>query len=129
MITLDSSSILAIELREPGFQHLLTKIANDPECVVGAPTVLESAVVLSQRGVANAYAQLEAFLLAQGVEVLDFSDLHSKLALEAYERFGKGRHPAKLNLGDCMAYAIARATGSALLFVGNEFSQTDIRIA
>jgi ribonuclease VapC len=69
-------------------------------------------------------------LLAQArAEVVPFTAEHAALALEGWRRFGKGRHPAGLNLGDCFAYALAKARGEPLLFKGNDFAQTDVKAA
>jgi ribonuclease VapC len=91
--------------------------------------VLECFMVLSGRAVADARTAIWRPLLRMGVRELDFTSVHRQAAEEAFERFGKGRHPARLNLGDCMAYAVARVEGLPLLYTGDDFAKTDIQTA
>ncbi|MBM4321843.1 MAG: type II toxin-antitoxin system VapC family toxin [Deltaproteobacteria bacterium] len=77
----------------------------------------------------NPAAQIAAFLMEYGVQRIAFADAHWREALAAYQRFGRGRHPARLNFGDCLSYAIARLAGQELLCTGDDFPQTDIPVA
>lgn len=125
---LDSSAILAILLGEPDTDLLRTKIESDP-VGVGAPTLFETAVVLANRRGWAFLEHLDAFLRDLAVSVVPFQAGHWAAALEAHRRFGKGRHPAALNFGDCMAYAVAKIAGEPLLCTGNDFPRTDLPLA
>ena len=92
----------------------------------GAPTLLEAALVLSSRMRRNAGVLLNEFLREADVEIISFTRDHYEVAVDAFERYGKGRHSAALNFGDCMTYAVARISGMPLLFTGRDFSKTDI---
>jgi ribonuclease VapC len=128
-VILDSSAIVAIFLREPGYLDLIDQIAGAELVGVGCPTLAETAVVLEARIGANVRGSLGAFLDEFAVERIEFGDPHWNVALDAYRRFGRGRHPARLNYGDCMSYATAWVADQPLLFVGNDFSQTDLPAA
>jgi ribonuclease VapC len=128
-VVLDSSAIVAIHLRERGFEQLVMRIAEADRVVVGAPTVLETVMVLSSRLGRDAHPVVQSFFTGRGVEVIPFTEAHLDVATKAFLRFGKGRHAAALNFGDCMAYATAALSGMPLLFTGNDFAKTDIRSA
>ena len=122
----DSSALLAILFREPEaarFEHL---IATTPRCRLSVANALEAAIVVEGRGGAAAGSELDAFLETAGVELAPVTAEHFGAARRAWQRFGKGNHPAALNFGDCFAYALAEAAGEPLLFKGNDFARTDI---
>ena len=123
---LDTSAIVAIVVREPGWEGLLDKLARAPERGVGAPTLAEAGIVLSARLRADARALLVRLLQEFEIETLPFEDAHWREAIEAWSRFGKGRHRAALNFGDCLAFATARLAGRPLLCVGGDFARTDV---
>ena len=123
---LDASAILALLLREPGCERLLPHITDAPVVAAGAPTLVETALVLSYRIPKNARVLLSEFLREADVEIISFTRDHYEVAVDAFERYGKGRHSAALNFGDCMTYAVARISGMPLLFTGKAFSKTDI---
>ena len=123
---LDSSAILAVLLREPGCEGLLRHVTEAPMVAAGAPAVVETALVLSSRIRRNSRVLLNEFLREAEVEIIPFTRDHYDVAIDAFERYGKGRHAAALNFGDCMTYAVARIAGMPLLFTGNDFSKTDI---
>lgn len=125
-LVLDSSAILAVILEEPGYEQVLDKIAEAGTVLVGAPTLLETAIVLSARIGAEAWKHLRWFLREAGAEVVPFSLDHCEAALDAFQRFGKGRHPASLNFGDCMSYATAQLAALPLLYTGQDFAKTDL---
>ena len=125
-MVLDSSAIVAIHLKEPGYGRLIDAIDHAGLVVVGAPTLLETAMVLSARLNQDARPLLLAFLRRLEVEVIAFNEEHLDAATTAFLRFGRGRHPAGLNFGDCMSYAVASVAGMPLLFTGQDFAQTDI---
>lgn len=127
---LDTSAILAILLKEPGFEELLPKLDLAPHRGVGSPTLLEAAMVLSSKaGGQPPVTVLSGFLTQFEVATVPFGELHWQVAADAFQRFGKGRHPAALNYGDCFSYATARLAGEPLLCVGNDFPQTDLELA
>ena len=123
---LDTSAILAVLLREPGCEGLLRHIAQAQMVGVGAPTVVETAMVLSARIRKNSRVLLNEFLREAEVEIIPFTRDHYEIAVDAFERYGKGRHSAALNFGDCMTYAVTRVSGMPLLFTGSDFSATDL---
>ena len=123
---IDSSVLIAILENEPEAARLIEAIADDPVHLISAVSVVEtSIVILNRRGEAGV-AELDAFLQEAGIETVAVTPEQATLARQAYERYGKGRHPAKLNFGDCFSYAAAVAYGEPLLFKGNDFSETDI---
>jgi ribonuclease VapC len=128
-MVLDSSAIVAVHLREPGHERLVDAMENADILVVGTPTLLETAMVLSARLAQDSRPLLFAFLRRMRAEVVPFNETHLDVAVAAFLRFGRGRHPAGLNFGDCMAYAIAATSGMPLLFTGDDFSRTDIAVA
>jgi ribonuclease VapC len=126
VISLDSSIIVAIALREPGFRDFARLIARR-DSIVGRPTVLESHMVLRDRSGDDGIAILDRLLAHPRIQVIDFDERHLGVARRAFDRFGKGQgHPAQLNYGDCMAYAVAKVHGAPLLYKGNDFQHTDI---
>lgn len=126
---LDSSALIAILFAEPGYLDLVDRILEADRAGVGAPTLAETGVVfIGRRGGRNAEA-VSGLIEELGVAVLPFGPAEWVIAVEAFRRFGRGRHPAALNFGDCLAYATARASRDTLLFVGTDFAKTDIKPA
>jgi len=125
-LILDSSAILAAIFREPDYARVLDRIGNAESVGVGAPTFVESAIVLSSRLQRDARPVLNEFLRQAGAELIPLGPEHVDAAVDAFLRYGKGRHPAALNFGDCLTYAIAAAAGVPLLYTGSDFVQTDI---
>ena len=123
---LDSSALVAILCEEPGHRALIDKILASDLIAVGAPTVFETAMVLTIKTRQDGLALVHDFLRESGAVVISFAEEHSSCAFAGYLQYGKGRHPAALNLGDCLSYAAAKVSGQPLLLVGNDFSQTDI---
>jgi ribonuclease VapC len=127
MIVVDASALVAIALDEPDANRFLQAIAGAGEAIMPAPTALEVHLVLSRRFGPND-DRLTAPLLGHGViRIVDWTEHHLTLAREAYTRFG-GR-PARLNFGDCIVYAVAKAIDAPLLYKGEDFARTDIRSA
>jgi ribonuclease VapC len=125
-MVLDSSAIVAIHLREPGHERLIERIDTAEVVVLGVPTLLETAMVLTARLGQDARPTIFAFLRRLEAEVVPFNEEHLDAAITAFIRFGRGRHPAALNFGDCMSYAVASVAGMPLLFTGEDFRRTDI---
>ena len=128
-MTLDSSAVVAMLLREEGHRRLAEAVGRAETVAIGAPTLLETDMAMVGRFEQRGAALVEEFLEEHGVVVLSFDGRHRVAAKKAFARYGKGRHPAGLNYGDCMTYATARIAEHPLLFVGNDFAQTDIPAA
>lgn len=125
----DSSALIAILFGEPGYLDLVDRILEADRAGVGAPTLAEtSRVFIGRRGGRNAEV-VQGLIEELGVSVVSFGPAEWPIAAEAFRRFGRGRHPAALNFGDCLAYATAKALRDTLLYVGNDFSKTDIKAA
>jgi ribonuclease VapC len=125
-VILDSSAVVAVALREPGFERLLTAIGTADTLGIGAPTLVETTIVLSARLGLDARGLVNRLLFEADVTIVPFTDAHFGTALDAWLRYGRGRHAAALNFGDCLAYATARLAGEPLLYTGDDFSRTDL---
>jgi ribonuclease VapC len=125
----DASAIVAIVFREPGYEDLIEKISQAEYLGMGTPTLAETGIVLSARLGRGGKTILARLCQELGVVPIPFDDAHWREAVDAYERFGRGRHPAKLNFGDCLSYATAKLAGQPLLYVGKDFNETDIERA
>jgi ribonuclease VapC len=126
MIAVDTSVILAMALAEPEAETFKSLIVREP-VTIGWPTLLEARMVLSGRGFPNAAAIIAQLVELPNVSAVTFGERHYHAAEQAFERFGKGRHPAALNMGDCLSYAVAAVAKAPLLFKGNDFGQTDVK--
>jgi ribonuclease VapC len=128
-VILDTSAVVAIIREEQGEARLVKAIEGVATVGIGTPTLVEASIVLVRRmGVVGRLA-LARFLQEKDVVTIPFEEDHFDVAAEADIRYGKGRHPAGLNYGDCMTYATARVAEHPLLFTGNDFAQTDIPAA
>ena len=125
-MVLDTSVVIAILLGEPDAPALIRALVDDPKRIMSAFSALESAVVLLGRKGPSGMRELDLLLHEANIVVVSFDDSQAALARTAYEEYGKGRHPAGLNLGDCCTYALARASGEPLLCKGRDFPQTDV---
>lgn len=125
-MVLDTSALVAVLFDEPRRAELIEKIATAPRRLISSATVIESSIVVEARLGEVAGRELDLFLHRAMVETVPVDEEQSLLARAAWRRYGKGRHPAGLNFGDVFAYALARASGEELLFVGEDFAKTDI---
>jgi ribonuclease VapC len=125
-VIVDSSAIVAIFLRETGAEDLLSALVEADFAGIGSPTAAETGLVLTTRLGHSATGYLLQFFGETGIEILPFTGLHWQRAIDAYARFGKGRHPAALNFGDCMTYATASLARQPLLCRGSDFRKTDL---
>ncbi len=125
----DSSAIIAIVFREPGHERLIDALTTESSPGIGTPTLAETGIVLSARLQRNARGLLSRLIQDFGLVEVPFGEEHWRTALDAYLQFGKGRHPAALNFGDCLTYAVAHLANEPLLFTGKDFTHTDIRPA
>ena len=128
-MTLDSSALIAILFGEHGHLDLIDRILGADQVRVGTPTLVETTLVFAGRRRTTAVGEVEGLLRELDVTVVPFGEREWRAAAAAFLRFGRGRHKAALNFGDCFAYATADAADDSLLFVGNDFAQTDIRPA
>lgn len=125
----DTSALLAVVFQEPGWERVLERMTSSSDVAAGAPTLAETGIVLRARLGEDAPGMLERMLDELGIQEVPFGEAHWRESVDAFRRFGKGRHAAGLNFGDCMAYAVARLAGEALLQIGEDFRQTDITLA
>lgn len=126
---LDTSAVLAIVFREPEAEELLGKIGAARTVGIGAPTLAEAAVVLAARVGQEGERLLGLLVERAGMVVVPFDGAHARVAADAWLRYGRGRHAASLNFGDCLAYATARLAGRPLLCKGDDFPRTDLALA
>ena len=125
-MTLDSSALIAVLFAEPGYLDLVDRIIEADHVRIGAPTLVESSMVFAGRRGAPAQGEIEGLVRELAITVAPFGEAEWRAAVDAFWRFGRGRHAAALNFGDCLAYASAAVAGDTLLFVGEDFAQTDI---
>jgi ribonuclease VapC len=123
----DTSALLAIVFKEPGHEELIQKISEAEYLGIGTPTLAETGIVLTARLGGGGITILARLCQELGLIQMPFGDAHWKEAVDAYERFGRGRHPARLNFGDCLSYATAKLSGQPLLYVGEDFTKTDLQ--
>jgi ribonuclease VapC len=130
-MVLDTSAVVAVIMAEHPAPALFDALADASIICVGAASLVETAMVLDGRlsGTApDASSRLAVFMARFDVDVLPFVAQHWPVAWAAFLRYGKGRHPAGLNFGDCLTYATARLAGQPLLCVGDDFAQTDLEL-
>jgi len=125
---LDTSAIVAVILGQAESPALTRALLADMPSAAGAPTLAEAAIVLQARLGLQGFVDLRGFLVEFDVHAIPFGDEHWRQAGVAYSKFGKGRHTAGLNFGDCLTYAVAKLSGLPLLCVGGDFAQTDLEL-
>jgi len=123
---LDTSAIVEVGLRATHCEVVVTQMERMGDLAVGAPSLVEAALVLQQRFGYDPRPWLEGFVRNSRLEVIPFEYEHYHLAAEAFLLYGKGRHPARLNLGDCLSYAGAKVAGRPLLYIGEDFARTEV---
>ena len=128
-MVIDTSAIVAIALNEPEAPSFEERVADAPVRLISAATLLETAMVIETRLGEPGGAELDLWLNKAGVQIVPVDAELADVARRAWRRFGKGRHPAGLNFGDCFSYALAALTQEALLFKGRDFAETDIEAA
>jgi len=132
VIFVDASAIVAMLTEEAEGDELADRLAGYSGRVTSALAIFEATLAIARKGglaMPDARALVGRFLVASQIAVMPLDAALGDAALDAFDRFGKGRHPARLNMGDCFAYACARTQGAPLLFKGDDFSQTDIEAA
>jgi ribonuclease VapC len=128
-VIVDTSALMAILQREPEAPAFNGLLARTETPVISAATLVELCMVAEGRAGPAARMEVEALLSDAGIGVIPFTAEHALIAQDGWRRYGKGRHPAGLNLGDCFAYALAKSRGEPLLFKGGDFAQTDVKAA
>jgi ribonuclease VapC len=128
-MVIDTSAIVAILFDEPERASFDRLIADAGVRLISAVGRVEAAFVVEGRKGEAGRERLDRFFRLTGAEIVAVSAEQADLAVEAFRRFGRGRHPARLNIGDCFAYALAKTTGEPLLFKGGDFNLTDIAAA
>ena len=126
MMVIDTSAIVAIAFDEPEARSIEQAIADESVRLVSAATVVEAAMVIESRYGETGGRELDLWLVRIGADIVPVDAYQAEEARRAWRRFGKGRHPAGLNYGDCFSYALAKARGVPLLFKGDDFGRTDI---
>ena len=125
----DSSALLGIAFKEPGWWLVLDRITAGAYVGIGTPTLAETGALLGARLGRDAEGLVDRMRYEFDLIEIEFGDRHWRETLSAYWRFGRGRHEAGLDLGDCFSYAVARLAHEPLLYLGGGFSLTDIRAA
>ena len=127
-MVIDTSALLAIFLAEPERKAFLDSIFQAETRMISAASVLETGIVLEARRGESAGREFDLFLVRTNLQIVSVDSEQIEIARSAWRKYGKGRHPAGLNFGDCFAYALAKFTGEPLLAKGNDFSVTDIEV-
>jgi ribonuclease VapC len=125
-MVIDSSAIIAVLLQEKEAPLIAQAFERETPRLLSAANLLETAIVIESRKGETGGRELDLLLYRASIEVVGVDQDQAELARIAWRRFGKGRHPASLNFGDCSAYALAKSCRAPLLFTGNDFAQTDI---
>ena len=126
-MVVDTSALIAILFGEPETESFVQALVNDPKKMISAFNILESAIVIEAKKGEAGGRELDLLVHRARIEIIPLNGDQVELALAAWRKYGKGNHPAGLNIGDCCAYALAKYSGEPLLFKGRDFSQTDIR--
>jgi len=125
----DTSAIIAVLLGEEEADDFTEQILKSDDCLMSAVSFVEASIIAESNGGDGGVRQLDAFIRTAGISIEPVSEEQALAARQAYSDFGKGRHAAGLNLGDCFSYALSKVSGEPLLFKGADFRKTDIRAA
>lgn len=125
-MVIDTSAVLAVLFGEPGWEAINSRLAQDAAPVMSAVSRVEAGVVVEARLRERGRVLLEDYLANAHVIVVPTDDEQVRLALDGWRRYGRGRHEARLNFGDCFSYALAKARGDHLMYVGDDFGYTDV---
>ena len=123
MIAVDTSALMAVVLNEPRADACIAVLETDRDLLISAGTVAEALIVAARRGVGE---EMELLIEKLGFEIVSLTPAAAKRVADAYNKWGKGVHPAALNFGDCFAYEIAKERACPLLYTGDDFSKTDV---
>jgi ribonuclease VapC len=125
-MVIDSSAIIAVLLNEANAAQIAEAIDSGAQRLLSAASLLEASIVIESRKGEDAGRELDLLIYRAAIEIVAVDQDQAEIARVAWRRYGKGRHPAGLNYGDCFSYALARSRGLPLLFQGEDFSRTDI---
>ncbi len=125
----DTSALIAILRREPETERITRAISRAPEAMISAASLLEATIVMLRRHGEDGVRDLDLLVAKLDIEIVPFTAPQADIARKAYRRYGRGRHAARLNFGDCFAYALAQGLSVPLLFKGDDFSRTDVTVA
>ena len=128
-MVIDTSAVIAILLGEPEAESFARALLTDGKRLMSAFSALEAGIIIEAKKGAAGGRELELLLHRARIEISAFTSEQQELALAAWRKYGKGRHPAGLNIGDCCSYALARSVNEPLLFKGTDFSKTDLQAA
>ena len=126
-MVIDTSAVIAVLLGEPETESFVLSLAQAPKKMISAFNALESAIVIEAKKGEVGGRELDLLLHRAQIEIIPFNSDQAELARTAWRTYGKGNHPAGLNIGDCCAYALAKYSGEPLLFKGEDFSRTDVK--
>jgi ribonuclease VapC len=126
MIAVDTSALMAIVLDEPEADACITALESEDELLISAATVAEALIVSARR---NVSAEVSSIIERLGFQIMAVTPASARRVAKAYQQWGRGLHPAALNFGDCFAYEVAKEHTCRLLYVGQDFAQTDIEAA
>lgn len=126
MMVVDTSALMAIVLNEPEADACAAALEAEDELLISAGTVAEALIVAARRNVGQ---EMERLIDGVGLEIVSITPASARRIAQAYEQWGKGVHPAALNFGNCFAYEVAKEHACRLLYVGDDFAQTDIERA
>ena len=127
-MVLDTSAVVAILQNEPAAPRLAAALEADPVRRISAAALVETAIVMLSRYGEHGEREVDLFIQRAAIDVIAVTEEHAELARGAFRQYGKGRHAAGLNFGDCFSYALASAFDEPLLCVGDDFTKTDIRV-
>jgi ribonuclease VapC len=128
-MVIDSSALVALLLAEPETEAFVSAIAAASDRLLSTASYLETAIVMTARLGPQGQEKLDSLLAGLSIVLVPFTSEQARLAVTAFRRYGRGRHPAGLNYGDCFTYALTKLTGDRVLFKGNDFSHTDLAAA
>jgi ribonuclease VapC len=129
-MVIDTSILVAVILKEKGYEDLVFKMAEADTRYLSAASYLEASVVLLKRHSEGVELDLDRLIYESEIVIIPVTAVHARIGRQAYLKYGKGMmHPAQLNLGDCFAYALSKQRGEPLLFKGGDFSKTDVAVA
>ena len=126
---IDTSALVAILDQEPQAERIARALAATPERMLSAATLVEAGIVMQARRGDEGARDVDLLLAKLRVEIVPFTARQADIARKAFRRYGRGRHDAELNFGDCLAYALAKDASAPLLFKGDDFAQTDVMVA
>jgi ribonuclease VapC len=127
-VIVDTSILIAVLLQEAGWEELFERLKGESSLSISSATYVELHIVLLRRLHGDWAPLVQSFFTDLRIQVVAFDAEQARVAAQAYRAFGKGRHPAGLNFGDCFAYALAKTWDEPLLFKGDDFGKTDVRV-